>query len=51
MGSRLVMKPKTTKEEKPMNRPTKDMTKTKLTREQKLALFEDDEGPNRRGHV
>ena len=26
-----------------MTRPTKDMTKTKLTREQMLALFQDDE--------
>jgi putative transposase len=28
---------------KTMTRPTKDMTKTKLTREQMLALFQDDE--------
>ncbi len=26
-----------------MTRPTKDMTKTKLTRDQMLALFQDDE--------
>jgi putative transposase len=37
------MKPKTTDKGEPMNRPTKDMKKTTLTREQMLALFEDDE--------
>jgi hypothetical protein len=43
MVSGWVRKPTTTNEGKTMTRPTKDMTKTKLTREQMLALFQDDE--------
>ena len=37
------MKPKTTNEGKAMTRPTKDMTKTIIPREQLLALLQEDE--------
>ena len=37
------MNPKTTKERKTMTRPTKDMTKTMITREQLLALLQGDD--------
>jgi putative transposase len=43
MVSGLVMKPKTTEQRKTMIRPTKDTTMTKHTREQMLALLQDDE--------
>jgi transposase-like protein len=39
----LVLKPKTTNKGNPMTRPTKDMTKTTITREQMLALLQEDE--------
>jgi putative transposase len=43
MVSGLVMKPKTTEQRKTMIRPTKDTTMNKNTREQMLALLQDDE--------
>jgi hypothetical protein len=47
MGKWFGDKAKTTNEGKPMTRPTKDMTKTTLTREQMLALFQDDDALRR----